>query len=250
MKIIPCIELPLDANLALLASDLKEWSRHTDCAIVATQQALEPYKILKDADIPLQIIPGVKCNQYLVGKLDNISGWERSAEKVRLYTDFLGASRYWIELETTMVPVWNGTYKPDLHSFADGLDTLPVGAIWYPGIAGYRDTRIIAERISDVIMSRLRKFCFTGQGWCDHTCPGSEGGTAWTHWHDISGVPQMPILYFIPPPPAYYWKALELPGLLQQIEQHNSGITEVMWYPGSAGFHDMTKQCMAVLDRK
>lgn len=250
MKIVPCVELPLQYDMQRLAEDLAAWAPYADYAIVATQIGIEPFKILKDANLPIRILPGVKVNQYLCGRMDNVDGWRLASKAAQEYLSFLDESRYWIECETTMYPIWNGTYKPNHLQMSRGLQLMPPGVIWYPGVAGYGDGLLYAQQVGTVIESSIEGAAFNSVTWSDRTLPSDPDAQIWQHWHDSIAAPQIPICIFETNQP-WYWRPAELPGLMASIESHISTppITEMMWYPGSTAFHDQTKACLAVLDQ-
>lgn len=256
LNIIPWIEFNRENTAGWVTSGLKDWAKVVYTAIVSTMPGLSHlYLALAEAVPNCRIIAGLKPNggaTNLLPTFDDVAGWAKVAEEVRLVRAASGSSTILLELEMAVKAYWNGQQDIDLGHLADGLRYLPedLNYIWYPSIKAhgfpyYERHKAVCEVAASVLGRRVR---FTDRS--------VESPTALDDWWmvrahrtlmGLSMTPTMPMMYAYEEP-KIRWPTDEFPEAFEHIEADWGPDADVILYPGGSNWNKSAAEIVPALE--
>lgn len=252
-KIIPWLELNDNraASGRLAVDGLKEWSKITDTAIISTIPGLAVlYEFLCEEVPNMRIIPGVKTNDVLPDRFDDVAGWAKIAKELAHMAELTGSKTLVLENESALAKYRLGQQSIDWAMFRTCLAQLPrdLTIWWYPAVVGENDLE----------QERMELVCTSVATNCDNVVFVDQSRGGWRvdyHWsmearkrleavvaNSTNGASILRIQYFYGPKKPQYWQDEQVHEALRV-----AGSDPVIIYPGAVRWVEAAKVFVAAL---
>lgn len=141
--IIPMVECNRDRHLEPTVAGLEHWLRTTNTAIVTTVPGNPGlYETLQERVPRMQIIPGIKTNDFLTEDFASPEAWAKVRVEVTAALTETGENRIFLMNESAVRPIWKGTQPFDVERFRESIRRagFPQEVIyyWYPSVGAWR----------------------------------------------------------------------------------------------------------------